>query len=114
MIRTTMICIGPSDQSFPADLFHLFDRYRLTPVNLVSIRLDDAVWVRFQMQGSWAGIVRLKAGILSLSGVDLCSEPQMVSMCMRQAIGDGLRSLGLATSIHESAERRGQTFKGLQ
>ena len=114
MIRRTMICIGSPEQNFPSSLFQIFDQLQVAPVSFISIRLEHAVWAKFQIEGSWASVVRLRARILSLGGVELYSEQQMVSLCMRQAIVDGMRSLGFAASIQDRSERRMPAFRGLQ
>jgi hypothetical protein len=113
-MRTTMICTGPPDQSFLSSLFQIFDQLRLVPVNFISIRLEDAIWAKFQIEGSWANVVRLRARVLGLDGAGLYSSRQLESLCVGQAIVDGIRSLGLAAGIQDRSERRAQAFRGLQ
>jgi hypothetical protein len=55
MVRTTMVCIGPPNQRFQSRLFNLFDQQRLPPLNFISIRLENSIWTKFQVEGGESG-----------------------------------------------------------
>ena len=91
-----MVCIGPSDQRFLSRLSNLFDEQGLPPLNFISIRLENVIWTKFQVEGTCTRIVRLKAEILSLNSVDLCLELQSAALpAAQKEIADGLNSLGI-------------------
>jgi len=111
MIRTTMICIGPSGQRFHSRLFNLFDQQSVPLLSFVSIRLEDKIWTKFQIEGSDNRILRLKAKLQGLTGVELCADGQIAQLCsIPRTVEDGLSSLGGSIA----RKRDDRTFRGLQ
>lgn len=110
-----MVCIGPSDQRFLSRLSNLFDEQGLPPLNFISIRLENVIWTKFQVEGTCTRIVRLKAEILSLNSVDLCLELQSAALpAAQKEIADGLNSLGILADNRDGRKRDTPTFRGLQ
>jgi hypothetical protein len=113
--RTTMVCMGPSNQRFQSRLFNLFEQQGLPPLNFISIRLENVIWTKFQIEGSCTRIIRLKAKILSLNSVDLCLEiHSSVIPKVQKEIAEGFHSLGIFADNRDAPRRDTRTFRGLQ
>jgi hypothetical protein len=113
-MRKTLIYVGRTGHRFQSRLLQLLEQQEISTVAFVSIEIDELIWVRFQVEGPCARVLRLHAKILGLHGVDLCTEQQAASSSIQRAAADAIVLLRLATNPKRQPEREMRTFKGLQ
>jgi hypothetical protein len=113
-MRRTLMYVGRTGHRLQSRLLQLLEQPEISTVAFVSIKLDELIWVMFQVEGPCARVLRLHAKILGLHGVDLCTEKQAASPCIQKAAADAIGLLRFATNLKSRPDRETRTFRGLQ
>jgi hypothetical protein len=91
--------VGRTGHRFQSRLLQLLEQQEITTLAFVSIKIDELIWVMFQVEGSCARVIRLHAKILGLHGVDLCTEQQAASPYIQEAAADAIGLLRFTANL---------------
>lgn len=113
-MRRTLMYMGRTGHRFQSRLLQLLEQPEISTAAFVSIKLDELIWVMFQVEGPCARVLRLHTKILGLHGVDLCTEQQAASPYIQKAAADAIGHLKFATNLKIGPDRETRTLRGLQ